>query len=343
MEEKFSSNRSGRYCSRPSQIVAVSRLRPHTHQHARSCDTLTADHGWLPVTVGSLAPLLESPWAIHTTCLVLTALNLVVRTWRTQVIFRGLSVPASFFDVAATNLGGDAAAALTPMRAGGIPAQVAILQRLGIRPQLSVPALLVESVLLYPVYAVMAVLLATVGGLEWFDVLSGATAGTGRFVWIGAALFIAGWLLLLLARRFAPSRTSGLQQSLREGVALTRSMRPAAIALTVPLTVADVLTRVALLPILAIAVQNAPPSDVLAMASFTMLYGQIFLPTPAGAGIVDLGILGGVAGDLGVGAGAILIGWRIWTAGVHVVLSGPAVWWRLTRVRQREAGALDAK
>ena len=272
---------------------------------------------------------------IHATCIALVAINLVVRTWRTQVIFRGLGARVRFVDVATANLAGDTAAALTPMRIGGLPAQVAFFQRIGTKPQVSVPVLLVESVLLYPVLAVVGGALALAAGLEWLELLKSAGSTAGRVLQTIGGLFVVGWLLMLIARRAAPGKSRMLGRSMRDGVGLARSMGWATALLTVPLTVVDVASRLALLPILAMNVPGAPPTDVLAMASFAMLYGQIAMPTPGGAGIVDLGLMSGAAGNLGLEAGAIVMWWRVYTAGLHMLLCVPALVWRLSgRVRR---------
>ncbi len=274
-------------------------------------------------------------FVIHATCIALVALNLAARTWRTQVIFRGIGERVRFADVATANLAGDAAAALTPMRVGGLPAQVAFFQRIGTKPQVSVPVLLVESVLLYPLLAIVGGALALAAGLEWFELLKSAGSTAGRVVQTVGGLFVVGWLLVLIARRAAPGKSRMLGRSLREGVVLARSMGWATALLTVPFTIIDVASRLVLLPLLAINVAGAPPADVLAMASFAMLYGQIAMPTPGGAGIVDLGLMSGAAGNLGLAAGSIVMWWRAYTAGLHMLLCVPALMWRLSgRVRR---------
>ncbi len=268
---------------------------------------------------------------IHASCVALALVNLVVRTWRTQVIFAGLGRPVGFWDIATANLGGDAAAALTPLRVGGIPAQVAFFQRIGVPAQVTVPTLLVESILLYPVYAVLGAALALGAGLEWLALLRSASTGAGRMLMNVGGVFLVGWLLVLIVRRAAPKKTAMVGRSMRDGLGLVRRMGAGAALATVPLTVLDVLTRIALLPILAIGVSGAPPADVLAIASFAMLYGQIAMPTPGGAGIVDMGLMGGAAGDLGASAGSIVLAWRVYTAGLHIALAAPFLWWRLAR------------
>lgn len=274
---------------------------------------------------------MTSPVAIHAACAALLLLNLAVRTWRTQVIFGGLGRRVPFVDVLTANLAGDAAAALTPLRIGGLPAQIAFFQRIGVAPQVTVPTLLVESILLYPVYALLGAALAAVAGKEWFHLLRDFGSDAGRLLGWLAAIFAAGWLLVLIARRAAPHRSQQVGQSLAQGVGLVRGMGVRPALQTVPLTVLDVFTRIALLPILALGIADAPPADVLAIASFAMLYGQVAMPTPGGAGIVDLGLLGGAAGDLGAHAGAIVLWWRAYTAGLHIALCLPFLWWRLAR------------
>jgi uncharacterized membrane protein YbhN (UPF0104 family) len=58
----------------------------------------------------------------------------------------------------------------------------------------------------------------------------------------------------------------------------------------------------------------------MAFGSFVLLYSQLVLPTPAGAGAVDLGFLSGMAGDLGAGNAALLIAWRFYTVGAGTLL-----------------------
>ncbi len=280
---------------------------------------------------------------VHLACVALVVLNLIVRTWRTQVIFHGLSQRVSFFDVAAANLAGDSAAALTPMRFGGIPAQVAFFQRIGTSPQLSLPVLLVESVLLYPVYAVLGAALAISAGLEWLELLQTAGSTAGRLARNLGGLFLLGWLIVLIARRAAPGKSRMVGRSMREGISLVRGMGLGPALITVPLTVIDVASRIALLPLLSVSVSSAPPADVLAIASFAMLYGQIAMPTPGGAGIVDLGLMGGVAGNLGADAGGIVMWWRIYTAGLHIAACVPVLWWRLSaRVHRQRVELVSA-
>jgi uncharacterized membrane protein YbhN (UPF0104 family) len=89
---------------------------------------------------------------------------------------------------------------------------------------------------------------------------------------------------------------------------------------SLPLTFLNLATRVAILPVLALTLPSPPEIGPLLVGSFGLLYSQLILPTPSGAGAVELGFLGGAAGDLGGRAGWLLLAWRFYTNGVGVVL-----------------------
>jgi uncharacterized membrane protein YbhN (UPF0104 family) len=88
----------------------------------------------------------------------------------------------------------------------------------------------------------------------------------------------------------------------------------------IPLTVLSLAARIAILPVLALTLPEPPPLGPLTFGSFTLLYSQFVLPTPSGAGVVDLGFLGGAAGDLGEHEASLLLAWRFYTTFVLVAL-----------------------
>jgi uncharacterized membrane protein YbhN (UPF0104 family) len=87
-----------------------------------------------------------------------------------------------------------------------------------------------------------------------------------------------------------------------------------------PLSLVNLVARVAILPVLALTLTSPPALGPMALGSFALLYSQLVLPTPAGAGPVELGFLGGAAGDLGAGEGWLLLAWRFYTSGIGVLL-----------------------
>jgi hypothetical protein len=78
--------------------------------------------------------------------------------------------------------------------------------------------------------------------------------------------------------------------------------------------------RVAILPVLAQTLPVPPPAGPLWVGSFALLYVQLLLPTPSGAGAVELGFLGGAAGELGGREGSLLLEWRFYTNAVGLLL-----------------------
>src|SRR5674476_1399022 len=66
-----------------------------------------------------------------------------------------------------------------------------------------------------------------------------------------------------------------------------------------PLTLLGLAARVAILPVLALTLPFPPPIGPLTFGSFALLYAQILVPTPSGAGVIDMGFVGGAVGNLG--------------------------------------------
>jgi uncharacterized membrane protein YbhN (UPF0104 family) len=112
------------------------------------------------------------------------------------------------------------------------------------------------------------------------------------------------------------------------------------------MTALSLATRVAILPVLALTLPDPPPLGPMILGSFALLYSQLLLPTPSGAGAVELGFLGGAAGDLGEHQGWLLLAWRFYTNGVGVLLgiwlAGQVYGWpalrRLVRSRTPSIG-----
>ena len=77
---------------------------------------------------------------------------------------------------------------------------------------------------------------------------------------------------------------------------------------SLPLSFLNLATRVAILPVLAATLPQPPELGPMVLGSFALLYSQLILPTPSGAGAVELGFLGGAAGDLGARAGMAAAG-----------------------------------
>ncbi|MDQ3950924.1 MAG: hypothetical protein M3282_11345, partial [Gemmatimonadota bacterium] len=123
-----------------------------------------------------------------------------------------------------------------------------------------------------------------------------------------------------LAHRAAPVAAAALRREIAAARAHVRELPAWPLIASLPMTALNVGARIAVLPVLVSAMPSHPPLGVLIVGSFALLYSQLILPTPAGAGAVDLGFLGGAAGELGPAETSLLVAWRFYTNGLGVAL-----------------------
>ena len=248
-------------------------------------------------------------------------LDFLVRAWRIQWIMQGLGTPLPLRDAFVVNAFGDAANALTPLRLGGEPARVAGMLRTGVRMTAALVGITLEAVVSRLVLIAVAAWLIWKYAPAWW-----VTAGPG--LRSGATKPGPGCVLVLvvgiLLWRYTQRAVSPASRRLR---------RPAAAGPGVPEADAP------------LAAGREPSSErnrrwppasrsfrcwpspcrahrrmgPVIFGSFALLYSQMVLPTPSGAGVVELGFLGGAAGQLGEGQGWILLAWRFYTNGLGVV------------------------
>jgi hypothetical protein len=133
-------------------------------------------------------------------------------------------------------------------------------------------------------------------------------------------ILVAGVLFLAALHRLAPNLFVRVHGTVRQSLQTARRMSATAILISLPLTWVHLVTRLAILPVLMLTL-NAPPSlGAVWFGSFVLLYGQFFLPTPSGAGAIDLGFLSGAAGYAGPDTASLLVTWRFYTTVTGVIL-----------------------
>jgi uncharacterized membrane protein YbhN (UPF0104 family) len=257
----------------------------------------------------------------HLICFGLVAADLLARAWRIQWIVRGLGHRMTVKDAIVLNAFGDAACAVTPLRIGGEPARLAGLLRSG------VPASAAFVGISFEVLAAWPVIIVAAGWLIWkYAPAWWATTGPGL---TAAAAGAWPWLLLVFglsvlawgyARRVSSPMTRQLRRPVRRILMYWRRMPVWPLLVSMPLSLVNLATRVAILPVLALTLTSPPALGPTTLGSFALLYSQLILPTPSGAGPVELGFLGGAAGDLGDGQGWLLLAWRFYTSGIGVLL-----------------------
>jgi uncharacterized membrane protein YbhN (UPF0104 family) len=257
----------------------------------------------------------------HLVCLALVLADMIVRAWRIQWILRGLEHPIGFGDAFALNAFGDAACALTPLRIGGEPARLAGMLRSRVPATAAFVAISLEVLAAWPVIIVVAGWLVWVFAPAWWAMagprLTRAAQDAWPWVVLVALVSIAAWRY---ARGIASPAMRHVRRPVRRALVYWRRMPMWPLVASIPLTFLNLATRVAILPVLASTLPDPPALGPMLLGSFALLYSQLVLPTPSGAGAVELGFLAGAAGDLGDRSGWLLLAWRIYTNGIGVVL-----------------------
>ncbi len=264
--------------------------------------------------------VLSTPVA-HLLCLGLIAVDNLTRAWRIQVLARGLHTRVRFLDAFTLNAASDATAALTPLRAGGEPVRFAGMVNAGLNVSDTIALISVEGIIEWLVVIVVGAFLGWRFGGEWWRTQQRSVGPHLRHVLSWILLIIVGGLVAwLLFRRFLPRVSVHVGGTLRDSLRLARRMRPWAVATTVPLTAIHIVARILVLPVVVGTLTSPPAFGAVLIGSFALLYGQNFVPTPSGAGAVDLGFINGVAGDVGPEASSLLLMWRFYTTLLGIIL-----------------------
>jgi uncharacterized membrane protein YbhN (UPF0104 family) len=257
----------------------------------------------------------------HLVCVGLIAVDLLARVWRIQWILHGLGHRISARDAFVLNAFGDAACALTPLRIGGEPARLAGMLRSGVPPVAAFVALSIEALAAWPVVIVMAGWLMWAYAPAWWSSVGPRLGSAAEHAWpwvlLVGVVSVVAWSY---TRRLTSPLGRQLRRPVRRALVYWRRMPRWPLVASIPLSAINVASRVAILPVLALALPEPPALGPMLIGSFALLYSQLLLPTPSGAGAVELGFLGGAAGDLGEHQGWLLLAWRIYTNGLGVVL-----------------------
>ena len=216
----------------------------------------------------------------HLAALALCAIDVVVRAVRLRLLVPG-DARLSLWQAVTINAYGDAASAVTPGRVGGDPARFWACRRVGVEAPRALAGLAVEAFIDWVLLVALVLALA-----------------------LGSAV-AARWY-----RRRLPAGALG---SVPAAWQRARQLGWPCVTLAATLTAVSMALRVAILPVL-VAGQPGLATGAVVLGSFTLLFGQLALPTPAGAGAVELGFVGGFAGTLSAAALAtLLIAWRVYT------------------------------
>jgi len=262
-----------------------------------------------------------TPVEAHVICLALVAADLMARVWRIQWIVQGLGHRMSAKDTFILNAFGDAACALTPLRIGGEPARLAGMLRSGVPAPAAFVGISFEVLAAWPVIILAVAWLGWQYAPAWWISVGPrlSAAAQGAWPWV-ALVMVASIVAWYYARRVASPVTRHLKRPVRRALVYWRRMPRWPLVASVPLSLINLVTRTAILPVLALTLAHPPALGPMMLGSFALLYSQLVLPTPSGAGAVELGFLGGAAGDLGDDQAWLLLAWRFYTNGIGVIL-----------------------
>jgi uncharacterized membrane protein YbhN (UPF0104 family) len=155
----------------------------------------------------------------------------------------------------------------------------------------------------------------------WWSSVGPRLGSAAEHAWPWVLLVgVVSVLVWSYTRRLTSPLSRQLRRPVRRALVYWRRMPRWPLIASIPLSAINVASRVAILPVLALALPEPPALGPMLIGSFALLYSQLLLPTPSGAGAVELGFLGGAAGDLGEHQGWLLLAWRIYTNGLGVVL-----------------------
>ncbi|MGE0353603.1 MAG: YbhN family protein [Gemmatimonadales bacterium] len=290
-----------------------------------------------------------TPLEAHLICVGLVLADLFARAWRIQWLARGLGYRLRFRDAFTVNAFGDAACAVTPMRLGGEPARLGGLLRAGIPPAAAFVAITYEVLAAWPVILLTAFVVGWRYAPDWWHDTAPRVGAALREAWIWLVVVVALTLLAWVwVKLRAPAATRHLKRPVRRALVHWRQMQSWSVAAGLPMTLVNVVTRVAILPVLVSSLPDPPALGPVLVGSFALLYSQLILPTPSGAGMVDLGFLAGAAGELGTAEGGLLLAWRFYTTGIGVLLGfGLAIhtfgWQTVRRFWKRPEVMLEGK
>ena len=271
--------------------------------------------------------------ASYVIALVLVSAEALLRAWRLQWLTPAERRPA-FWRAFTANAYGDAVSIVTPARLGGDPARFVTLTRSGTDCATALVALGAEQATDWLVWGASGLALLAAFGAEGLHGLAGIgrrIAGIHFLPWLllVAALLVAGGVAAHIYRRRHPGV---LHQSLRRALAATRALPPRSLVIATALSLLCTALRVAVLPVLLLPYHPHGDLGAVLLGSFGLVYGQLFLPTPAGVGGVELGFVAGFAGSLSAGQVAgLLVAWRALTTGFDAALGGAlfvASWWQ---------------
>jgi len=298
------------------------------------------------------------PLTVHAIAFAAVLAEVVTRTIKLQWSAGALRIPLRFWTSMRVCLGGDFAASVTPARSGAEPARFLVLAEAGVSAANNVLLLFTELFLEMSSLAVLCVILAV------------AFHGSGRVIQLmtvmvggyAAVVLSVGAIGLFLAKRNAhgpppawaaaiglhAGRWRTIQKSLRSlraGIDALKHARFGMLFAAALSSMVHVSLRLAVLPIIALAMDPHLPLAQLVLWPLVFLYGGAVAPAPGGGGAVEASFSWAFSGVMTPSqVGGALVWWRFYTFYLYIVLGALAAGGSVLKVlRNQQHGRLHAQ
>jgi uncharacterized membrane protein YbhN (UPF0104 family) len=278
------------------------------------------------------------PLAVHALALAAVLAEVLTRTIKIQWSAAALRIPLSFSAALRVCLGGDFGASITPSRTGAEPARFLVLAEAGVPAAGSILILFTELFLEMTSLCLLCAILA--GAFHGSgQVVSLMTAMIGGYAAIVVSIGAFGYLLAHRSAHGPPpdwARAIGLGpgrwrviqralRSLRSGITALRHARVMPMVGAFFASMLHVSLRLAVLPIVALAMDPSLPLAKLVLWPLVFLYGGAVAPAPGGGGAVEFGFKFAFSGVMTPSVlGGALVWWRVYSFYLYIVLGAIA-------------------
>ena len=298
----------------------------------------------------------EIPLAAHALALAAVVAEILTRTIKIQWSAAALRIPLSFLAALRVCLGGDFGASITPSRSGAEPARFLVLAEAGVPAAGSILILFTELFLEMTSLCLLCALLA-VAFHGSGEVVSLMIAMIGGYAAIVLSLGAFGYFLAHRGADGPPppwARSLGLGDgrwrvvqralhSLRSGIAALKSARLLPMCGAFVASMVHVSLRLAVLPIVALAMDPTLPIAKLVLWPLVFLYGGAVAPAPGGGGAVEFGFKFAFSGVMSPSVlGGALVWWRFYSFYLYVVLGALAAGSTVLRALRAKSNAAPA-
>jgi uncharacterized protein (TIRG00374 family) len=296
-------------------------------------------------------------WA-HLAAFAAVILEIATRAFKIQWGAASLRIPLRFSTALRVCLGGDFGASITPARSGAEPARFLVLAEDGIPPAPSLLILFAELLLetwsLVLLCVVFIFLYRDEGGvLGVMSVMVGAYAvlvlGAGALAYKLAETQSRGppprWATAIGLHAGRWRTVQRAMRALRVNLAALRHARIGPMVGAFVASLVHVGLRLAVLPIIALALDPTLPLSSLVLWPLVFLYGGAIAPAPGGGGAVEFGFGAAFQNMMSPAVlGGALLWWRFYTFYLYVLLGGLSVGGTVIKaLRSQQHGRLHTR